>query len=709
MINYRPSVAVQPVLTLTCLWCLHIGASKVAAYDVDPLGLSQDAGGHESNITSCSGTDEVFLLQLVPRGKRDIAASHRDPVIIGKLVLLLVLLLGVLIGVVMSYCCWLPRIQAKQIGRSSSPDDEPQDLHIPHGINEMVAAMWPELSESAVTVVTRMMPAVLEKLPAALQAGVRFSSEDISLGDSPVQLSSLKVSKPLQQTTAGLLENLQLNIGLEWNTNCFIGLKIFESTVGISGVNVKGQLIVELVGACETSPFFLGIRTYFVEPPHIEVHWAGAARMLDLLKNTISNAIANKVAEHMVLPRRMPTILIPGADLFQVQSPAPEGMIQLHVDGAENLLAADTNLFSEHSSDPYFVIQCGAQKYCSETKKSTLSPSYNYTQSIIVRAANLQQILISFWDEDEGVIKHVKGDDFLGKISIPVSDMRSWGDAEQKLELEDEEGAHGQGRIRLRATWRPLMLDAAARSDDHLCYIFVGLYGCRGLQEDVQGVLYWFVAECTSVEDGAFDSRQESSKHFHNRDAAYVNGIAENTKDVFRKLDSKGVLCQFHRHYLKAQNSDVADRQRGMHEDKELPQVVFGHAFEFLSACPEKAIVTLRLMHSLGDSGEEELARKQFPIADLLNVRNLTLNFDEPFSPGSEIYFRAKFQVRFFGAPETLEKTAANEASQSYLRPICKQHSINLAENSTKPTMLAKLRGRLSNMTCAAGCFRSSE
>ncbi|KAI8088128.1 C2 domain-containing protein [Thamnidium elegans] len=105
--------------------------------------------------------------------------------------------------------------------------------------------------------------------------------------------------------------------------------------------------------------------------------------------------------------------------------------LRISIEGAQNLAVADANGLS----DPYAVLLIDNKKYGKTVvNKKTLHPVWNLHTNIPLHADKPHHLIEIFvWDKDRlrdaklkdiiTVNKEVIGDDFLGKISIPVGQL----------------------------------------------------------------------------------------------------------------------------------------------------------------------------------------------------------------------------------------------------------------------------------------------
>ena len=95
-------------------------------------------------------------------------------------------------------------------------------------------------------------------------------------------------------------------------------------------------------------------------------------------------------------------------------------MLKIVVVKAKDLLAMDTNLFSEDSSDPYVIVRFDDLEMTSKVIKKTRNPTWNFDCQLAVSrdTRDTGSLELEVWDKD-----HVPPDDFLGRIRVPLKKL----------------------------------------------------------------------------------------------------------------------------------------------------------------------------------------------------------------------------------------------------------------------------------------------
>lgn len=149
----------------------------------------------------------------------------------------------------------------------------------------------------------------------------------------------------------------------------------------------------------------------------------------------IRSTILDSIKSSAVLPARIAVDVDEGddVDITDLTYPDPLGILRVLVRRASGLRAADTNLLSRNSSDPYVKIEIGQQVWKSPVIKQCLDPSWDRDNVVDLLVYDpRQKALITLWDKDK-----FSQDDLLGAVEpLSLKGMMQPGPAlDQKLEL----------------------------------------------------------------------------------------------------------------------------------------------------------------------------------------------------------------------------------------------------------------------------------
>ncbi|CAK9001648.1 unnamed protein product [Durusdinium trenchii] len=225
-------------------------------------------------------------------------------------------------------------------------------------------------------------------------------------------------------------------------------------------------------------------------------------------------------------------------DIFQITSPAAEGILRVTVWSANDLLPMDTSFFGKGTSDPYVKVRCGAHVLKSETFWKTLCPQFGFKASLPISSLADQNIWIEVYDQD-----FLTRDDFLGKVSLPVDMLATWGKQKKvTVQLRDEKGQKGKnGSICLSAEWQPMLNENAAVHNSGI--ISVGVYCAMNVPNLGPYARYWLRCSCTELMPCSSKEPQDTDQvyaaHIHDR-----NEVDDGDLPLLHRLKEKVKLLQ---------------------------------------------------------------------------------------------------------------------------------------------------------------------
>lgn len=299
---------------------------------------------------------------------------------------------------------------------------------------------------------------------------------DIDLGSAIPYFSCI-------QADLGPSGNIEMRTNFDFTSDLHVQLNVMNMPVGITGMSIKGELIISLGPPSDAPPFFGGVQIFFANPPEIEVKFEGLARLADLpvLRATVRDAVTSKISDVCVLPSMLAIDLNPKDDvgILDLSFPDPKSVLRLTLWSAENLVAADVRLFSAPSSDPYVVFLLGKQTWVSPVVNTSLNPKWG---------TDNEGLTTSFMVHDDSQCLHIRvfdsdfafSDDRIGHTTIKLGNLQKGG--KQKLKLRKDDGQEGGGTITISA--KILSLSAEGnRGDDAMitAILFVKLITVGGL------------------------------------------------------------------------------------------------------------------------------------------------------------------------------------------------------------------------------------
>eukprot|EP00930_Biecheleria_cincta_P055660 TRINITY_DN41959_c0_g1_i1.p1 TRINITY_DN41959_c0_g1~~TRINITY_DN41959_c0_g1_i1.p1 ORF type:complete len:696 (-),score=99.90 TRINITY_DN41959_c0_g1_i1:40-2127(-) len=324
-------------------------------------------------------------------------------------------------------------------------------------LNEMVKCSWKYIEETGKAHLQKQLTLenieyLLEKenvpLPVKGLLKGEITITHFELGNNPPTISDIDT----EQTERGI----KLRGRLMFDSDVKIELQTARvGTWGIQKLKMRGELIVCIEPLLGRLPIFGAASLYFLNQPIIEPMVSSRIPLVaDALNYFLPSVIAKQVARKVVLPNMETINLAKDKDLHTaLLTMHPAGVLRITIMSACDLLAADTYFTQQPSSDPYVIVQVGADQWRSSTMDKTLNPIWNPPECRDFVVYDLQQhISIQVWDEDQ-----MKYDDILGytrqrsvEDAIQDSGLIIW---ERLYDQDDGNCQKGQGQIQLRVQW----------------------------------------------------------------------------------------------------------------------------------------------------------------------------------------------------------------------------------------------------------------
>lgn len=405
--------------------------------------------------------------------------------------------------------------------------------------NEIVAHVWPQVSHWATEFLLKEVgPAIHSALPESLSGGI--DPDRCHLGHEAVKFSSIKIFDRKERTPNGFCDNIVFRCRMEWHGDPSIFLQLAGQEGGVHGIMLRGQLLVELVHMLPYPPMFKGVRLFFLDPPELQLAFSGMGTELlnvSLIQRKILDVVQGQLASRVVAPKFMGFKMV-NTDIFQITSPAAEGILRVTVWSANDLLPMDTSFFGKGTSDPYVKVRCGAHVLKSETFWKTLCPQFGFKASLPISSLADQNIWIEVYDQD-----FLTRDDFLGKVSLPVDMLATWGKQKKvTVQLRDEKGQKGKnGSICLSAEWQPMLNENAAVHNSGI--ISVGVYCAMNVPNLGPYARYWLRCSCTELMPCSSKEPQDTDQvyaaHIHDR-----NEVDDGDLPLLHRLKEKVKLLQ---------------------------------------------------------------------------------------------------------------------------------------------------------------------
>ncbi|KAK4880110.1 hypothetical protein RN001_008256 [Aquatica leii] len=325
-------------------------------------------------------------------------------------------------------------------------DDLPAWVYFPdveraEWLNKIFKQLWPTVNHYVKDVIRdKIQPKMQKKLQKFKLTGFRF--EKMILGSIPPRVGGVKVYETNVSRNEIILD-LDIFYAGDCNLSFTLGAGIKG---GIKDFQLQGMLRVVLKPLLARMPLIGGIQLYFLNNPTIDFNLVGFVDILDLpgFSDLLRQLILEQVSSMMVLPNKLPIKLSKHLEAEILQVPEPEGVLRIHVVEGKNLMKKDIGILGKGKSDPYAVLNIGAQEYRTKTIDNTTDPKWDYWCEFPIMDTNGQQLFLHLFDYDDGT-----KDDDLGRATIDIGTVAKKGEDDMWITLEQAK----HGMVHVRFTW----------------------------------------------------------------------------------------------------------------------------------------------------------------------------------------------------------------------------------------------------------------
>ncbi|KAF2883924.1 hypothetical protein ILUMI_22241 [Ignelater luminosus] len=320
------------------------------------------------------------------------------------------------------------------------------DIERAEWLNKIVKQLWPNINHYVRDMIRdKVQPKLQKKLQKYKLNGFKF--EKIILGSIPPRIGGVKV----YETNVSRNE-IVLDLDLFYAGDCNLSFSLSGFKGGIKDLQLEGMCRVVLKPLLTTVPLIGGIQLFFLNNPSIDFNLVGVIDILDMpgFSDLLRQLITEQVASMMVLPNKLPIKLSKHIEAEAINMPIPEGVLRIHVVEAKNLMKKDLGLLGKGKSDPYAVLNVGAQEFRTQIIDNTVDPKWDYWCEFVIMDANGQQLFLHLFDYDDG-----SKDDDLGRAAVDIATVVKKGEDDMWITLEQAK----HGLVHIRLTWLTLSKD----------------------------------------------------------------------------------------------------------------------------------------------------------------------------------------------------------------------------------------------------------
>lgn len=322
------------------------------------------------------------------------------------------------------------------------------DMERAEWFNRILQQVWPRVNHYARNLLKDVIePNIATSLAAYKLQGFKF--ERMILGTIAPRVGGVKVYDK------NVCRNeIIMDVDLFYAGDCDISFSLKGLKGGIKDLQIHGMTRVVMKPLISSIPFVGGLQVFFLNNPAIDFNLVGAADVLDMpgFSDILRRCIVEQVANMMVLPNKLPIKLSDEVPSYDLRMPEPEGVVRIHVVEAKNLMKKDIGMLGKGKSDPYAVINVGAQEFRTKTIDNNVNPRWDFWCEAAVMQTHGQTLELSLFDYDDS-----SKDEKLGRCSLDINSIYKKGRMDTWLTLQ--EAKHGM--VHLRLTWLHLSSDGA--------------------------------------------------------------------------------------------------------------------------------------------------------------------------------------------------------------------------------------------------------
>ncbi|KAL0121270.1 hypothetical protein PUN28_008736 [Cardiocondyla obscurior] len=317
-------------------------------------------------------------------------------------------------------------------------------------LNRILYKVWPSMNQFVRQLCKQSIePSIVEKLTEYKIKGFQF--DRLVLGRIPPKIYGIKV---YDKNTSR--NEIILDADIMYAGDCDITFSVGNIKGGIRDFQIHGLVRVVMKPMLPMIPLIGGVQIFYLNVPTINFNLVGVADVLDLpgFNEILRKTIIEQIAAIVVLPNK---IIIPLSEEIPMESlkiPEPEGVLRIHVVEAKHLMKKDIGMLGKGKSDPYAVINVGAQEFRTKTIDNTVNPKWDFWCEFIVEEGlgAYNTVVAQLFDKDNAA-----QDDPLGRATIEVNQVKKKGMTDTWVSLEQAK----HGMVHLRLTWLQFSKDPA--------------------------------------------------------------------------------------------------------------------------------------------------------------------------------------------------------------------------------------------------------
>ncbi|XP_039956096.1 extended synaptotagmin-2 isoform X3 [Bactrocera tryoni] len=310
-------------------------------------------------------------------------------------------------------------------------------------VNKILKQVWPNANHFARTLVKETIePNVALALANYKMNGFRF--DRIILGTIPPRIGGVKIyDKNVDRN------EIIMDLDLFYASDCDINFYLGSMKGGIKDFQIHGWVRVVMKPLIRSMPLVGGLQIFFLNNPNIDFNLVGVIDFMDMpgLSDLLRRIIVEQIGAVMVLPNKLPITLSNEVPAISLKMPEPEGILRIHVIEAKDLMKKDIGVLGKGKSDPYAVINVGAQEFKTQIIENNVNPKWDYWCEAVVEVTQHTFLVFRLYDWDR-----TGDDESLGRATIEIFNVIKRGIVDTWLTLEDAK----HGLLHVRMQWYKL-------------------------------------------------------------------------------------------------------------------------------------------------------------------------------------------------------------------------------------------------------------
>ncbi|KAL6255775.1 hypothetical protein P5V15_013018 [Pogonomyrmex californicus] len=317
-------------------------------------------------------------------------------------------------------------------------------------LNRILTKVWPSMNQFVRQLCKQSIePSIVEKLTEYKIKGFQF--DRLVLGRIPPKIYGIKV---YDKNTSR--NEIILDADIMYAGDCDITFFVGNIKGGIKDFQIHGLVRVVMKPMLPMMPLIGGVQIFYLNVPTINFNLVGVADVLDLpgFNEILRRTIIEQIAAILVLPNKITISLSEEIPMESLKIPEPEGVLRIHVVEAKHLMKKDIGMLGKGKSDPYAVINVGAQEFRTKTIDNTVNPKWDFWCEFIVEEGlgAYNTVVAHLFDKD-----NAGQDDPLGRATVEVNRVKKKGMIDTWVTLEQAK----HGMVHLRLMWLQFSKDPA--------------------------------------------------------------------------------------------------------------------------------------------------------------------------------------------------------------------------------------------------------